>query len=77
MLAHKILGGDFLERQKSVAVGAIVNKSGLEAGLDACDFAFIDVGLALGSRWDFYIKVEQPLAIDHGDTQLFSLSCID
>ena len=39
--------GDFLERQKTVAFGAVIDKGGFETGLDAGDDALIDVALFL------------------------------
>ena len=40
----EVLAGDFLEREKTVALGAEVNERGFEAGLDARDLSFVDVG---------------------------------
>src|SRR5688572_4648267 len=43
----EITAGDFLEREEPVPLLAVVDESGLEAGLDAGDDAFVDVALAL------------------------------
>ncbi len=43
----EVLAGDFLEWQEAVALRAEIDKGSLEAGFDASDSAFIDVGLLL------------------------------
>ena len=57
--------------------GTVVDKRGLEAGLDARDLSFVDVGfLAFASRC-LDVEVVKALAVDHRHAQLFLLSCID
>ena len=73
----EVAAGDFLERQEAVAFAAVVDKGGLETGLDAGDFTFVDVGLFLLAGGDFDIQVVEFLAIDQGDTQLFGLRGVD
>ncbi len=53
-----------------MAFGAEVDEGGFEAGFDASDAAFVDVGLLLlaGARLD--VEVEQALAVDQCNTQL-------
>ena len=60
-----------------MAVGAVLDEGRVEAGLDPRDPAFVDVGFLLFPGLALDIKIEQPLAIDHGNAQLFFLSCID
>ena len=73
----EILAGNFLQRQEPVAAGAVIHKRGLETGLDARDFSFVDIGFFAFASRGFDIEVVQTLAIDHGHAQLFFLSCID
>ena len=60
-----------------MAFGAEVDEGGFEAGFDASDAAFVDVGLLLlaGARLD--VEVEQALAVDQCNTQLLGLSRVD
>lgn len=43
----EIIAGDFLQRQKAVAIPAIFNEAGIQAGFDAGDAAFVDIGFFL------------------------------
>ena len=69
----EIGAGDFLERKKTVALGAVVDERGFEAGLDAGDDALVDVAFALFFRGRFNVEVNQFLTIDNGDTEFFGL----
>ncbi len=73
----EVLAGNFFEREESVAVSAKVDESRFEAGLDAGDLAFVDVGFLLFAGTGFDIEIEQALAVDQCDTQLFRLSCVN
>ena len=73
----EVFAGDFLERQEAVALGAEVDEGSLEAGFDASNAALVDVGLLLLASARLDIEVEQALAIDQGNTQLFGLSRVD
>ena len=64
----EIGAGDFLEREETVAIGAVVYERSFEAGLDTGDDAFVDIALALLFRRRFNVEVYQFLAIDYGDT---------
>ena len=64
---------DFLEGEKTVAIGAVVDERSFQAGLDAGDDAFVDIALALLFRGRFNVEVNQFLAIDYGDTEFFGL----
>ena len=59
-----------------MAFFAVVDETGFEAGLDAGDDAFIDIAFArfVASRFD--IDIDQLLAIDDGDAQLFRVGRI-
>ena len=73
----EVFAGDFFEGEEAVAFGAEVDEGGFEAGFDASDAAFVDVGLLLlaGARLD--VEVEQALAVDQCNTQLLGLSRVD
>ncbi len=58
-------------------LGPVVNKGGFEAGLDPRDAAFIDIGFLLLAGAGLDIQIEQALAIDQGNAQLFWVSCIN
>ena len=50
--------GNFLQRQKAVALGAEIHKRGLETGLDPGNAALVDIGFLLLAGAGFDIKVE-------------------
>ena len=54
-----------------MTIAAIVDKRRLETGLDAGDDTFIDIALALFFSGSFDIQVDELLAIDDRDAQLF------
>ena len=68
---------DFLQRQKAVALGAVFDEAGFEGRLYAGDLALVDVGLALLAGSGFDVKIDQPLAVDDGNPQLFRLRGVD
>jgi hypothetical protein len=68
---------DFLERQKAVAVFAVVDKAGFQRGLDARDDGLVDVALALLAPFDFDFVVEEFLSVDDGQAALFGLRGVD
>ena len=70
----EILRGNFLERQEAVAVAAVFDESGFEAGFDAGDDSLVDVALALFFAGGFNVEVDQFLTIDNGDTEFFRLA---
>ena len=69
----KVLPGDLFEGEKAVPLFSVIDKAGLETGLNPSHDPFVDVALALfpASRLD--VEIDQPLAIDDGDPQLFSV----
>ena len=73
----EVLAGDFLERQKTVSLGAEVHKGRFERGFYPGDFAFVDVGFFLNPSPVFDIQVIQPLAIDQCHPYLFRVSGVD
>ena len=56
-LIDEVFARDFLEREEAVALGAVVNERGFEAGLDARYFAFIDIGFLSFAGWSFNVQV--------------------
>ena len=73
----EVFAGDFFQWQEAVTFGAEVDESGFEAGFDARDAAFVDVGFFLLTSAGFDIQVIEFLAIYQSDTQLFGLSCVN
>ena len=73
----EVAAGDFLERQEAVALGAVIDESRFEAGLDAGDHGLVDVALAffLGGRFD--IEIDQFLTVYDRDAQFFGLRRIE
>src|SRR5690606_33410539 len=69
--------GDFLEGEEAVAFCAEVDEGGFKAGFDAGDAALVDIGLLLFSGPGLDVQVEQTLAIDECDAQLFWLGRIN
>ena len=74
---NKVFAGNFFQWQKAVTLSTEVDKRGFQAGFDAGDFTFIDIGLLLLAGAGLNIEVVEFLAIYKGYTQLFRLSCID
>src|SRR5258708_7547054 len=68
---------DFLERKKSVALGAVVHERGFEAGLDPRDDALVDVAFSLFLRRRFDVEVYELLAFDDRDTEFLGLCRIE
>ena len=58
-------------------ISSKVNESRFKAGFYPGNAALVDVGLFLFAGTGFDIKVEQPLAVNQRDAQLFGMSCID
>ncbi len=73
----EVAARDFLERQETVTLGAIVDEGRLKTGLDAGDDGLVDVALAffLGGRFD--IEVDQFLTVHDRDAQFFGLRRIE
>ena len=60
-----------------MALGAVVDEGGFEAGLYAGDPTFVDVGFLGFPGRDFDIEVIDSLAINQRNTQLLFLGCVD
>ena len=60
-----------------MTVRAKINKRSLEARLNAGNLCLVDVGLGLNALAVFDVQVVKPLAIDHGNPDLFSLGCVN
>ena len=73
----EVVAGDFLQRQEAMAATAVFDEGRFQRGLDAEDPALVDVGLLLFLRRLLDVDVIQRLAIHDGNTQLFSLRCVD
>src|SRR5699024_2264083 len=73
----EIGAGDFLEGQEAVAVFAVVNETGFQAGLDAGDDTLVDIALALLAARGFDVEIDEFLPIDNGNAQLFLVRCVE
>ena len=70
-LLDEVFVRDFLERQETVALDAVIYEARLEARFDPSDAAFVDVRLALLSGRYLDVEIIELLAVHHGHTQLF------
>src|SRR5690606_22437042 len=73
----EVVAGDFLQRQETVALAAVLDEGGFKRGLDAGDAALVDVGLFLFLGGLLDVDVVQVLAIDDGDAQFLCLRRVD
>jgi len=69
--------GNFLERQKTMPVGAVIDKAGFEGRLDARNNGFVDIALALFLVGGLNVEVDQFLAFDNGDAELLRLRRVE
>ena len=60
-----------------MTLGAVVNKSSLEAGLYSGDSTLVDVRFLLLTVGRFDIQIVQALAVDQRYAQLLWLSCVN
>ena len=60
-----------------MALGAVFDEAGFEAGLDAGDDGLVDVALALFLAGGFDVEVDQFLTVDDGDAEFFRLRRIE
>ena len=74
---RKVLPRDFLEWQKAVPVFAVVDKAGLQRGLDPGHHSLVNIALALFAPLDLDFVIEQFLSIDNGQAAFFSLRGVD
>src|SRR5262249_52337810 len=73
----EVLASHLLEREEAVALGAVVDERGLEAGLYSGDDTLVDVALSLFLRGRFDVEVYELLAIDDRDTEFLGLCRIE
>jgi hypothetical protein len=73
----EILARDFLERQETVAVFAVVDETGFERRLDARHDRLVDIALALFAPFDLVFEIEQFLSVDDRQPAFFRLGRID
>ena len=73
----EVVARDFLERQETVAVGAVVDEAGFERGLDARDDGLVDVALALFLGGGFDVEVDELLTIDDRHPEFLRLGGIE
>src|SRR5690606_40603476 len=76
-LVLEVAAGDFLEWQKTMPFGAVVDEGSFERGLDTGDDTLIDIALALFLAGGFDIQIDELLPIDDGDAQFFRLRRIE
>ena len=67
---------NFLERQKTLALSAVVHKGRLEAGFNTGNAALVDISLTLRVTCGLNVEIEQFLAIDDSNPQFFGVGCI-
>ena len=68
--------GHFLEGKKAVAVFAVVDEAGFEAGFDPGDDTFVDVAFALFAAGSLDVEVDEFLPIDDSDCLLYTSRCV-
>ena len=73
----EVLLGDFLERQKAVALLAVVDEGGFQRRLHARHHRLVDVALSLLAPLDLDLVIEQFLSIDDRQAALFGLRGVD
>mgnify|MGYP001828471777 CR=1 FL=1 len=76
-LGIEITGGNLLERQNTVPVGAVIHKGRLQAWFDPGDLARVDIGLFLFQGGGFNVKIIQSLPVHECNPQLLRLSRVD
>ena len=72
-----VIGMDFAEGQKAVAIATIFNEGGLQRGLYARDLGEIDIAAQLFALGGFKIKLFDAVAAYHDDPGLFRVGGID
>ncbi len=70
----EVIAGDFFQRQKAVARGAVVDEAGFEGGFDSGDTAFVDVRFLLFAGGYVDTQIKELLSIDQCDSQFLFLS---
>ncbi len=75
--SFEVGAGDFLEGKEAVALFAVVDEAGFEAGLDAGHDALVDVGLAGFAAHGLDVDVDELLSIDDADAGFFRVRGIE
>ena len=69
--------GNFFEREKTVAVGAVIDKTRFQRRFDAGNHTFIDIAFTLLFAQRFDVQIQQGLSINNRYAQLFGLRSIE
>ncbi|MDF0581088.1 hypothetical protein [Bradyrhizobium yuanmingense] len=72
-----VVGMDFAEGEKAVAIAAILDEGGLERGFDPCDLGEVDIPAQLLALRSLEIKLFDAIAADHDDPGLLRVGGID
>ncbi|MDF0495031.1 hypothetical protein P0R27_17160 [Bradyrhizobium yuanmingense] len=72
-----VVGMDFAEGEKAVAIAAILDEGGLERGFDPCDLGEVDIPAQLLALRGLEIKLFDAIAADHDDPGLLRVGGID
>lgn len=72
-----VIGMNFAEGQKAMAIAAVFDEGGLQRRLDARDFGEIDVAAQLLALGRLEIKFLDAIAADHNHPGLFRMGGID
>lgn len=72
-----VVGMDFAEGQKAVAIAAVLNEGGLQRRLDPRDFREVDVAAQLLALGRLEIKFLDAISAHHNHPGLFRMGGID
>jgi hypothetical protein len=72
-----VVGMDFAEGQKAVAIAAVIDESGLQRGLDASDFSKINIAAQLPTARGLEVEFLHALAAQHNHPGLLRMGRID
>ena len=72
-----IVGMDFAEGEKAVAIAAVIDESGLQRGLDASDFGEINIAAQLPTARGLEVEFLHALAAQHNHPGLLRMGRID
>jgi hypothetical protein len=72
-----VVGMNFAERQKAVAIAAILDERRLQRRLHACDFGEIDVAAQLFALRGLEIKLFDAISANHDNPGLFRVGGVD
>ena len=72
-----VIGVDFRERQKAVAIAAVVDEGGLERRLYPRDLGEIDIAAQLAAARGFEVEFLDPVAAQHDHPGLLRMGGVD